>query len=66
MSIDKIELLVVNEALEKENAQLRITIDELQAEIQELEDDADFLAALQAAGVDNWEGYEHAQEIMNQ
>ena len=25
--------------------------------------DADWLHALEAAGVDNWEGFEHAQEI---
>ncbi len=35
-------------------------------EYLELCEAADFLAALTAAGVDNWEGYEAAQEILNQ
>lgn len=28
-------------------------------------EDAKFLEALRAAGVDNWQGYEYAQEIYN-
>ena len=31
-----------------------------QAEYQSLKDDAAFLAALEAAGVNNWEGYSRA------
>jgi hypothetical protein len=34
----------------------------LRAELAALEDDSAFLAALQAAGVDNWEGYDDALE----
>jgi len=31
-------------------------------EYEELKSDAAFLRALEAAGVDNWEGYEFAQD----
>ena len=31
----------------------------------ELKRDQDFLNCLAAAGVDNWEGYEYAQELMD-
>jgi hypothetical protein len=34
----------------------------LRAQVAELEDDAALLSALQAAGVDNWEGYDDARE----
>jgi len=34
----------------------------LRAQVAELEDDASLLSALQAAGVDNWEGYDDALE----
>ena len=34
-------------------------------ELQELIDDAKFLECLNMAGVDNWEGYEIAQEFMD-
>ena len=32
-------------------------------EYDQLLNDSDWLAALEDAGVDNWEGFEHAQEI---
>ena len=32
-------------------------------EYEELKSDADFLNLLIAAGVDNWDGYEYAQEM---
>ena len=38
-----------------------ITITE--AEYKELQDAQDWVAALEAAGVDNWEGYDDAREI---
>jgi hypothetical protein len=38
-----------------------ITISE--AEFNKLKSDSDFLAKLRAAGVDNWEGYDEAQEM---
>lgn len=34
-------------------------------EYQELLEDARFLAALQSAGVDNWNGYDFALDIFN-
>jgi hypothetical protein len=27
---------------------------------------SDFLSALESAGVDNWEGYDYAQDLMNE
>ncbi len=33
-----------------------------QAEYEELKADQDFLRCLEGAGVDNWDGYEYAQE----
>ena len=35
-------------------------------EYQELLENSQFLSALQAAGVDNWDGYEHAQDIVDE
>lgn len=43
-----------------------ITIEEMeniQTYLEELEEDRDLLYALQAAGVDNWCGYEEAMKI---
>lgn len=34
-------------------------------EYAELQADSDKLAALEAAGVDNWEGYEFAKDILD-
>lgn len=34
--------------------------------LEDLEDDRDFLYSLQAAGVDNWNGYEEAVRIYNE
>lgn len=46
------------------------TVEELENRIKELEDenaelksDTRFLNALYAAGVDNWDGYDYAQEL---
>lgn len=38
----------------------------LQACLAELVEDAALLAALRAAGVDNWEGYSHAHDILRE
>lgn len=46
-------------------AALLAEIDNLRKTTAELEKDSGFLAALQAAGVDNWEGYEIARESMD-
>ena len=46
-----------------------ITIEEIeniQTYLEELEDDRDLLYALQAAGVDNWYGYEETMKIYNE
>ena len=39
-----------------------VTISE--EEYEELKSDSKFLDYLQAAGVDNWDGYDYAQELM--
>lgn len=39
--------------------------DDLDTHIDTLMEDSMFLAALETAGVDNWDGYEYAQEIMD-
>lgn len=38
-------------------------IEGLKSKIAELEDDADLLSCLRAAGVDNWDGYDYAIEL---
>lgn len=38
-------------------------MEEFENYLNELEEDRDFLYALQAAGVDNWYGYEEAMKI---
>lgn len=46
-----------------------ITIEEMeniQTYLEELEEDRDLLYALQAAGVDNWYGYEEAMKIYHE
>ncbi len=45
--------------IEREPNTINITLDEY----EELRSDQKFLWALQAAGVDNWEGYDMAREI---
>ena len=50
------------------NVGVNVTIEECQKirlYIEELEDDQDFLRALEIAGVDNWNGYEYACRIYN-
>ncbi len=38
----------------------------LQEKIRASADDLQFLSALEAAGVDNWEGYSHAWELVKE
>lgn len=33
--------------------------------LEEADDELEFLEALRAAGVDNWEGYEYAVDLLN-
>lgn len=40
------------------------TVNITRAEHEQLLEDQQFLRALQAAGVNNWEGYSEAQEIL--
>jgi hypothetical protein len=35
-------------------------------EYESLLEDSEFLSALQGAGVDNWDGYDYAIELMNE
>lgn len=35
-------------------------------EYKQLKEDSNFLDCLRAAGVDNWEGYEEAQRMLNE
>ena len=37
---------------------------EFKAKLEEMENKADFLDCLKACGVDNWDGYSDAQEMM--
>jgi len=39
-------------------------LNELATKVEKLEGDARFLDCLQAAGVDNWDGYDYAHEMM--
>jgi len=45
---------------------LRLILKQMKAENDKLREDARFLDCLRAAGVDNWNGYEHAQDIMQE
>lgn len=45
--------------------ELRDLVRKLQARVAELEEDSATLGALEAAGVDNWSGYDSAMEILN-
>jgi hypothetical protein len=44
---------------------LRAEVRRLAARVTELEADSAFLSALEAAGVDNWEGYDDARESLD-
>lgn len=50
------------EALEVELEKL----DSVGSRLYELEEDSELLNALRAAGVDNWEGYSYAYELMGE
>lgn len=55
--IDPVQELVA------QNQRLREQVSELKEELREQGDELRFYHALQAAGVDNWEGYSHAWQI---
>ena len=46
--------------------EIKSHVSKLEAEIEEMQEDADFLEALRAAGVDNWNGYDIAMELMDE
>jgi len=64
------EMVIVNEQAMKyfleNNIELSEDIEKLTKENSEYVDRIVFLDALEAAGVDNWEGYSFAQEIMKE
>ena len=41
-------------------------IERLHRKVRRLQQEADFLACLEAAGVDGWDGYEVAQELFDE
>jgi hypothetical protein len=48
---------------------MRLNVDELEHilnEYAQLKEDSEFLDALKAAGVDNWQGYDHAFDILRE
>lgn len=38
--------------------------EEFREELEKLQEDSEFLECLKSAGVDNWDGYSEAQEMM--
>jgi hypothetical protein len=53
--------MMTSEAIEQ-GPEEQVTIN--LSEYQKLISDRDFLHALQSAGVDNWDGYDYAREIL--
>ncbi len=65
----------LNDSYERENKAIDACIKMIEepdlviiteSECIRLENSEDFLNCLQAAGVDNWDGYEYAQEMMEE
>lgn len=52
--------MIITKENDMENDTVTITVDEY----IELQDIAEFMSYLEAAGLDNWEGYDHAIELM--
>ena len=52
----------MDEKLEKDN--LKAEVERLNNLVEDQEEDVKFLRALEAAGVDNWEGYDIAQDYL--
>jgi len=51
-------------ALHTAARELLAEVERLRSRNAELEEDAQFLGALQAMGVDNWDGYDEACELL--
>ena len=49
----------------QEIIKLKKQVEELQDKLDDYKSDQKFLNALMAAGVDNWDGYDYAQEMLN-
>ncbi len=45
-----------------ERDQLKLRVEALEEEVEEMEKNVDFLRTLEACGVDNWDGYEMAAD----
>jgi len=60
------ELLEENRRLRKANLSFAPNQIKLRAENKRLEKKEQLLDALEAAGVDNWEGFEYAMELMEE
>lgn len=54
------------EITKDEYNQLHARIAELEADVNEAEEDVVFLRCLENAGVDNWDGYDYAREEFNE
>lgn len=61
---EKLEILEENRSLRKANLSFAPNQINLRAENKRLEKKLQMLDALEAAGVDNWEGYDEALEIL--
>ncbi len=55
-----------NEDLERENRELKQKINELKLQADKNERDLNWLDSLRKAGVDNWNGYDYAQELFSE
>ena len=49
-----------------EGNDIREFLTELATEVEQLEEDVKFLQALRAAGVDNWDGYDYAFDLLDE
>jgi len=49
----------------KESDSLKEEIEKLKQTIASMEKDCEWLSCLKAAGIDNWEGCEYAEELLN-
>lgn len=46
------------------NGEYNSMAEEFRAQLEKVQEDSEFLECLKAAGVDNWDGYSEAQEMM--
>ena len=60
------EIVKVSGVVVDEIKKLQAEIMSLRDKVEDLEEDNKFLECLRAAGVDNWSGYDVAQEMMDE